>query len=99
MSNLPNRNKSKYDEKVRQLRKLSRAIIPELLSDRPLTSKELLLQIEKRFPEYCNPKIICKCNNNIARPEWQHQALWAIQDSKSYKHISFDKVTKRYYKI
>ena len=90
MSNL------KYDEEIRLVRKLTRKILVELLSETPLSSKEIKNKIKKKFPNNCDDKIKCECGRGVNTLEWEHQVAWAIQDVKSARKIEYLKDTKKY---
>jgi len=97
MKEISNSPRSKYSQSVTEIRKLAKNTIIEILKNKPLQSGEILARIEKKFPNQCNPEILCVCKGNKQeRPEWQHQVLWAIQDLKYSKIINFDSNNKTY---
>ncbi len=87
----------KYDENMRLVRKLSRELIPKLLEIKPATGKSLVTKIKEKYPQSCDDSIKCQCGNHIQnRPEWEHQAQWAIQDLKHDGILVRDKKTNLY---
>lgn len=89
---------SKYDEKIRQIRKMSRYYIQKLLEKKPMSGKDLSSKVKEKYPEYCNNDVKCQCGKgeNANRHEWEHQVQWAIQDLKYGNIIIFDKAKGLY---
>ena len=86
----------KYDENIRLVRKLTKKILLELLSEKPLSSAEIKNKIKKKFPSNCDDKIKCECGRGVKTLEWEHQVAWAIQDVKSARKIEYLKDNKKY---
>ena len=89
---------AKYTEQARKIRQLSREYIPELIKNSPLTSKEIIDQVQKKFPQNCDESVICECGKSRNRPEWKHQILWAIQDCRAKKQLIYNQTNKKYSK-
>ncbi len=87
---------TKYTEEVREIRKLAREYIPKLLKKSSYSSKEIINNVQKKFPKNCDDSVLCNCQVSKNRPEWKHQILWAIQDCKSKKQLEYNKPTKKY---
>jgi len=87
---------TKYTEEVREIRKLARVLIPELLEKSSYSSKEIIDNVQKKFPKKCDDSVKCICTGTGTRPEWKHQILWAIQDCKYDKKIIYDGKSKKY---
>jgi len=69
----------------------------QLLKKKALTSKEIVQETKKKFPDLCDDKIKCICDGSSrVTGEWKHQILWAIQDNKYTQKIKYDKKTHQY---
>ena len=87
---------TKYTEQVREIRKLARKYIPELLEAESLAANSIVEQIGIKFQKNCDNSVKCDCGKGSERPEWKHQVLWAIQDCKYHKKITFEPKSKTY---
>lgn len=91
------KNVAKYSEKIRQVRKISKKIIPKLLENGPIEISTLIEHMKKQYPDLCNNSVNCECGRYpSSRPEWQHQIRWAIADLKYSEKIAYSNETKCY---
>ncbi len=86
----------KYSEEIREIRKLAKNKIIDILKE-PQTTGSILKKIKKFYPDNCNDEFLCRCGKSITvYPEWKHQIRWAIQDLKYQTIIKFDQTSKTY---
>ena len=90
-------HRKKYDEKTRQVRKLSKVVITDLLKQEgPCMLSKITFRIKKELPDCCDNEIMCTCRERSSKPEWLHQVQWALADLKSKHEILYDRKTKLY---
>ncbi len=82
---------------MRSVRKVSKTIIPEILSKSPIKIANIIEEIKKQCPDLCDDDIKCECGGNTKnKPEWKHQIRWAVADLKYLGKITYSKETKMY---
>ncbi len=78
----------------RDLRRLAREAIPDLLSSGPLPLQVLYSKMAETFPDYCDDMVLCDCTPTARSPEWKHRVRGALQDLRLRRIVEYDNLRR-----